>query len=191
MSADFFLSSHPRAVSRFHWSGVFVLVEVCGMDNNIIFLAIGVGVVALLLIANYVAVRRQERRDTIGLMSPPTAYQAPVTDPAVSEIARTDPEIVRAYQRGNKIEAIKVLRQRTGIGLAEAKQIIEAHEAQYANMESVPPIQTADLTAVTRDPELIGYMQQGRKIDAIRRYRQLTNVGLKEAKDAVEQIMGG
>jgi len=158
-----------------------------GVDN-VIFLGLCVGAVALLLIANYVAVRRQERRDTIGLMSPPTAYQAAITDPAVIETARTDPEIVRAYQRGSKIEAIKVLRQRTGLGLAEAKKVIDS---VYADIDTNIPLQPVTLTAdVTSDPELIGYMQQGRKIDAIRRYRQLTNVGLKEAKDAVEQIMG-
>ena len=41
------------------------------------------------------------------------------TDPIQS------PEIQEALRRGNKIEAIKIYRQLTGVGLAEAKQAIE------------------------------------------------------------------
>ena len=36
-----------------------------------------------------------------------------------------DPEIVALAQGGNKIEAIKLYRQRTGVGLAEAKDAID------------------------------------------------------------------
>jgi ribosomal protein L7/L12 len=34
------------------------------------------------------------------------------------------------------------------------------------------------------------YLRQGRKIQAIKAYRELTGVGLKEAKDAVERMEG-
>ena len=37
-------------------------------------------------------------------------------------------------------------------------------------------------------PELLGLLQAGRKIEAIKVYREFTGKGLKEAKDAVEQI---
>jgi ribosomal protein L7/L12 len=36
-----------------------------------------------------------------------------------------DPEIVALAQGGNKIEAIKLYRQRTGAGLAEAKDAVD------------------------------------------------------------------
>jgi ribosomal protein L7/L12 len=38
----------------------------------------------------------------------------------------TDPEILQAIAAGNLIEAIKVYRKRTGVGLKEAKDAVEA-----------------------------------------------------------------
>ena len=46
------------------------------------------------------------------------------TDPIQS------PEIQEALRRGNKIEAIKIYRELTGVGLAEAKQAIERLESR-------------------------------------------------------------
>jgi hypothetical protein len=37
------------------------------------------------------------------------------------------PDVVNALRRGNKIEAIKLLRQATGLGLAEAKDVVDAY----------------------------------------------------------------
>jgi ribosomal protein L7/L12 len=37
-------------------------------------------------------------------------------------------EVIEAIERGNKIEAIKLLRESTGLGLKEAKDIIDAYE---------------------------------------------------------------
>ena len=36
--------------------------------------------------------------------------------------------------------------------------------------------------------EVIGCLQRGRKIEAIKRYREFTGTGLKEAKEAVEAL---
>ncbi len=37
-------------------------------------------------------------------------------------------EVIEAIEHGNKIEAIKLLRESTGLGLKEAKDIIDAYE---------------------------------------------------------------
>ena len=37
-------------------------------------------------------------------------------------------------------------------------------------------------------PDVIRYIQEGKKINAIKVYREHTGVGLKEAKDAVDQL---
>lgn len=42
-----------------------------------------------------------------------------------------------------------------------------------------PPVSTPDVEALIRD---------GRKIEAIKRYRELHGVGLREAKDAVDAL---
>jgi ribosomal protein L7/L12 len=44
--------------------------------------------------------------------------------------------------------------------------------------------------SAAEDPRLIELLQTGNKIGAIKLYRELTGAGLKEAKDAVEE-MGG
>ncbi len=51
-------------------------------------------------------------------------YADPNSDPALA------PQIQDALRRGNKIEAIKIYRELTGVGLAEAKQTIDSLEAR-------------------------------------------------------------
>ncbi|HET9915225.1 MAG TPA: ribosomal protein L7/L12 [Anaerolineales bacterium] len=51
-------------------------------------------------------------------------YADPNADPALS------PQIQEALRRGNKIEAIKIYRELTGVGLAEAKQVIDGIESR-------------------------------------------------------------
>ena len=41
------------------------------------------------------------------------------------------------------------------------------------------------------DPRLLTLINEGNEIQAIKLYRELTGVGLKEAKDAVESISAG
>ena len=49
-------------------------------------------------------------------------YADPTSAPSLS------PKIQEALRRGNKIEAIKIYREMTGVGLAEAKQAIDQAE---------------------------------------------------------------
>lgn len=49
-------------------------------------------------------------------------YADPSSDPVLS------PQIQDALRRGNKIEAIKIYRELTGVGLAEAKDVIDKAE---------------------------------------------------------------
>ena len=49
-------------------------------------------------------------------------YADPNSDPAGS------PQIQEALRRGNKLEAIKIYRELTGVGLAEAKEAIDRAE---------------------------------------------------------------
>jgi ribosomal protein L7/L12 len=51
-------------------------------------------------------------------------YMDPNADPALA------PPVLEALRRGNKIEAIKLYRQLTEVGLAEAKQAIDEIEAR-------------------------------------------------------------
>ena len=53
--------------------------------------------------------------------------------------------------------------------------------------EADPPQTGLHETAIT-DPQLLAMLQQKQLISAIKRYRQLTGVGLEDAKEAVEGL---
>jgi ribosomal protein L7/L12 len=95
-------------------------------------------------------------------------------------------QIVSLARQGQLITAVKLYRERTGSGLAEAKAAVEALAAgapiERKNAE-VGPIQPDTL-----EGHVIALMQARKKIEAVRVYRQQTGVGLKEAKDAVEEL---
>lgn len=90
-----------------------------------------------------------------------------------------------ALAAGNKIEAVKLMREATGLGLAESKAAVERLES-HGDASVLPaqaPVQTGILP-----PGVGEALAAGNKIEAIRLYREATRVGLKEAKDAVEAI---
>lgn len=89
-----------------------------------------------------------------------------------------------ALQRGNLVEAIQLMRAGTGLGLKETKDALEAY------MRGEPPVTGFAPNALPAGAPLPAQVQealdQGNKIEAVRRLRGLTGMGLKEAKDAVE-----
>jgi ribosomal protein L7/L12 len=93
-------------------------------------------------------------------------------------------EVATLLERGQKIEAIKRYRERTGVGLKEAKDAVEAIQRG----ESVPSGPQSDRGL---EDEVVSLLEQGQKIEAIKRYRERTGVGLKDAKDAVERMAEG
>ena len=82
---------------------------------------------------------------------------------------------------GRKIEAIKQYRAATGAGLADAKNAVEALE----RAGSLPPRESVDSSF---EGKILSLMKQGKKIGAIKLYREKTGVGLKEAKDFIEAL---
>jgi ribosomal protein L7/L12 len=88
----------------------------------------------------------------------------------------------------NKIGAIKLYRERTRVGLKDAKEAVEAIEG------GADPQVIAMARAVHKVPESVDLAQvqallrTGNKIEAIKLYRMAAGLSLKEAKDAVEAI---
>jgi ribosomal protein L7/L12 len=101
----------------------------------------------------------------------------------------TRAEVLALLVMGRKIDAIKLLRERTGLGLAEAKNLVEAVERG----EPTPPrsVSPPHAPAAGDDADLAALLAQGRKIEAIKLYRERTGVGLAEAKAAVEALQPG
>jgi ribosomal protein L7/L12 len=85
---------------------------------------------------------------------------------------------------GRMIGAIKLYREATGAGLAEAKEAVELIAAgKPPKAEDRPP--QPDEPALQRVSAAIS---AGNLIEAIRLYRTATGVGLKEAKEAVDAL---
>lgn len=96
-----------------------------------------------------------------------------------------DDKLMKLVQRGRKVEAIQRLRERTGMGLAEAKAEVERLSMQatavWAPSTHKPPSAAPPPPgAVDGDIRLIA--EQGRRIEAIRLLRERHQLGLKEAK---------
>ncbi len=98
-------------------------------------------------------------------------------------VSTTNGAAVRdALARGDKIGAIKLLREQTGVGLKEAKEVIDALESgQSLN------IATKQVSVVS-DSEIEQLIRDDKMIYAIKAYREKTGASLKEAKDAVDAI---
>lgn len=98
--------------------------------------------------------------------------------------------VLDELHNGRKITAIKIYRELTGLGLVEAKDYVEGLEREtkqfgHINQASLQGKETLDPATV---PEIVHLLQGKRKIDAIKIYRELTGLGLKESKDAIDVL---
>jgi ribosomal protein L7/L12 len=92
-----------------------------------------------------------------------------------------DPQARAAADQGNLVEAIKLVREKTGLGLKEAKEAVEAYLGGSERQVSAPDT-GIPLVAISA-------LQDGKLIDAIRLTRDATRLGLKESKGAVERYL--
>jgi ribosomal protein L7/L12 len=112
------------------------------------------------------------------------------------------PEAIAALERGNLIEAIKIVRERTGMDLKSSKEAVERHVHSGGGAAGAPAgwqegdwgrgenaagpggmhgngpaaVPAAALAALAR----------GQKVEAVRLTREATGLGLAEAKQLVE-----
>jgi ribosomal protein L7/L12 len=89
-----------------------------------------------------------------------------------------DADIRELVRRGRIIEAIRQHRARHGGTLLTARAAIEA--LRWDITQAVGP------THSSLEAEIDQLLRTSQKILAIKRYREVTGVGLKEAKDAVD-----
>ncbi len=54
------------------------------------------------------------------------------------------PEVIRAIEQGRKIEAIKLLREATGIGLANAKVLVDRAFREHRPKPAMPDLVTEE-----------------------------------------------
>ncbi|HLI05478.1 MAG TPA: hypothetical protein VKV40_02815 [Ktedonobacteraceae bacterium] len=110
-------------------------------------------------------------------------------------------EIVQLLARKQKIAAIKRYRELTGAGLREAVAAVEQMERELVmGPQAAMAVQSfmdaadgvADLdegAAASFAAELQQLLLAGRKIEAIKLYRERTGAGLREAKEAIDRML--
>jgi ribosomal protein L7/L12 len=97
-------------------------------------------------------------------------------------------EVKAALQRGNKIEAVKIYKDATGLGLKESKDFVDAVQRGEAPTVLSMPVPNFNRATVDWMERVKAQLRKGNKIEAIKIYREATGVGLKEAKDAVDAM---
>lgn len=85
-----------------------------------------------------------------------------------------------AIASGAKIEAIKIYREASGAGLAEAKRFVEDLEA--GRTPGAPPVDSATNDDID---QIQAAVFAGDRIQAIKLYRASTGEGLKESRDFI------
>ena len=121
------------------------------------------------------------------LLAPPPALRAaPPPRPAAASAAGGVPGDVQALLAGgNKIAAVKLMREAYVLSLGEAKDLVEAIErGEPVDLpDAAVPTPSVDLEA-----EIRSLLAANRKIQAIKRAREVLGLGLADAKDHVEAI---
>ncbi len=103
-------------------------------------------------------------------------------------------EVASLARRDRVIDAIRYYRGVTGEGLKEAKDAVELIASGGRPQISPKALQTLtgaspnDGLPSAQRAELEQLLLAGKKIEAIKRHRELTRSGLKEAKDAMDAL---
>ena len=97
-------------------------------------------------------------------------------------------EVLQLLTEDRKIEAIKRYREGTGLGLAEAKQAVEALERglrpERAHLNQPLPATPEKLMA-----EVLQLVRDKHYLLAVKRYRDATGSSLKESREAIDKLM--
>jgi len=92
-----------------------------------------------------------------------------------------DAQIIRLCKQNRKVEAIKIFKDYSNLGLRECKDYVDALAAGKTTDYSFPVIQNLD-------DRLIQLYRQGKKLEAIKLYKDTTKCDLKTALEYVENL---
>ncbi len=162
-------------------------VPAASLDEVRVLVAQGNKIAAIKLVREQTGMGLKEAKDYVeALPLAGASALPPARDPRAAGLAEHDLAEIRALAaQGNKIAAIKLVREQTGMGLKEAKDYVEALPATGP---IAPPVGSAAPQPASDLSEVHALALQGQKIQAIKLYRELTGVGLKEAKEYVDSL---
>ncbi|HEX3125990.1 MAG TPA: hypothetical protein VH394_01550 [Thermoanaerobaculia bacterium] len=92
------------------------------------------------------------------------------------------PEVISAIESGQTIEAVKLLRESRGLGLAEAKEAVDA----FVRRQKAPEAASASETSPS--PEVMQALRNGNKIEAVHLVREQRGLSLRDAKLLVDSM---
>jgi ribosomal protein L7/L12 len=96
-------------------------------------------------------------------------------------------EVVRLLRDKQQLAAIQLYHAKVGGTLGEAKDAIEAIEAGLKDASAPLPPPSTGIRPIQMD-DVYTLLRQGNRMEAIRRYREQTGVGLREAVTAIEGV---
>lgn len=153
-----------------------------------------VGCVVLGVAGLWLVLRGRRRPDVID-SSPKQAMPSVKTPPtpgvaATTALSPLDHHVRKLAADGNKIEAIKAVREHTGLGLKEAKDYVEAipNVVPLANFGHSAPVDPELMDEATMHAAVLQFVAKGQKIEAIKLLRANTGWDLKRAKDYVDAL---
>jgi len=134
-------------------------------------------VVVVLVLIGFVMINRRTVRSRVD----------PTDVTISSELAR---EVQDLYLKNKKLEAVKELRAATGLGLADAVRIADKLGAAGKPGAAAQPaaLGTAADIGPDHQDELRSLVAAGQQIQAIKKVRELTGMGLKDATDYVDRL---
>lgn len=98
-------------------------------------------------------------------------------------------EILSIWNSGSKVLAIKLLREQSGLGLAEAKQLLESTDADADAADS--PLALNSAIAASAELRIHAAMASGNKLEAVKLLKEATGLGLAEAKERIDEAIQG
>lgn len=109
--------------------------------------------------------------------------------------AALEEQIKMLISQSKKIEAIKLLRMHSNLGLKDSKDAIDAMERSGCLV--IPGIEASGMSATVEPDsersipdleEVKRLIRDGRKVDAVKLVRERTGLGLEEAKAEVDRL---
>lgn len=136
--------------------------------------------------------------DLRGAMEAVDAYASGKRDFSIAEPLQAEPlapkdplpaEAMAAISRGQLIEAIKIVRERHGLGLKEAKDLVDRHRGSSTSMRAAAV--AADANGVTSQTPgvpsaAMAALARGDLPEAVKIMQETGGLGLKQALAAVE-----
>lgn len=159
------------------------------MTADLVPVLLAVAILALpVLLARLLSSRsRGADRQSCARVPVPSAAAATGRE-AANDALTLEAEVKTLIAQGKKIEAIRLMRETKGLTLEAAKDSVEAIERHGRPTLGEMGMMSAVRLAQQLGRDVHDLVASGQKTEAIRRVRDQTGLGLKEARELVDRL---